>query len=696
MPHQAGPETLLRNMLPLLGQARVGLWYRGGGRVAKCLLGDFSTSQAEQLDAFAQALLACNPLAAGDVIEPDAFPSFLESLELAADLPASASSSYCWLGRDAHESWGPVLLMIDASLNDAAVRAFFDAYAARLSAGTDENAVLKALGEDRGIFYAFDQNGEAVFRSQRHRMMFGDHGNTRLSGQFQMPGMAALPTSVFDQVRSQGQWQGEVGVTSTVLGEDSVLVRLSRYEVRERQSSEYLAVIEPRQQAQKISEELHRLAFTDTLTGLANRARLMSQLVEQLAGARMLRTIGALLVIDIDRFKEINDTFGHSVGDDVLRGLAKRLEAHCGRQSTLARLSGDEFVLIIPHLGDTRKQVEKRGKERAEVLINAIEEPIHVDALRLELSASVGVCLFPRGLESAEQLLRDADIAMIEAKHHRANKVAIYCGEMMQAVQRRYEVEHSLREAIEADQLALWLQPQVNTHGKLVGAEALVRWIHPEKGLVPPCDFVPIAERSSLIVLLGNWVVREAARLARKMASLPGSPALSVNISARQFFDPRFVDALLNAIQESGVPAQQLTLELTENLMIEDINSVVAKMNLLAEFGFGFSVDDFGTGYSSLRYLNRMPLEELKLDREFVDRLPESREASFLVHTILDLAKNLELRVVAEGVETQAQRRYLEEQGCEVFQGYLIDRPLPEEEFFQRWCAQGTQAHAGQ
>ena len=431
--------------------------------------------------------------------------------------------------------------------------------------------------------------------------------------------------------------------------------------------------------------EIRRLAYYDALTGLPNRRLFMDRLNQALAGARRSGHVGALMFIDLDQFKRINDARGHDVGDAVLRQVGGRLTRFLRDEDTVARLGGDEFVVLLANLATKPDAAARLAMGVAEKIRGVMELPFQVEGVDYHLGASIGITIFPKAGETEDDLLREADTAMYRAKDAGRNAVVYFEFAMQESVQARLMLEQDLHHAIAQNELQLFLQPQVDAQGNLVGAEALVRWLHPTRGLISPLAFIPVAEESGLILGLGEWVLKEAARMLKEFDDLGRPLRLAVNISPRQFRQISFVADVQNILRDAGADPTHLVLEVTEGLVIEDIHDTVAKMDELNKIGIHFSIDDFGTGYSSLAYLKRLPLHELKIDRTFVQDVPNDTNDVALVETILSVAHHLGLSVVAEGVETEAQFAFLKARNCGCFQGYLFDRPLPWQEFKTRW-----------
>jgi diguanylate cyclase (GGDEF)-like protein/PAS domain S-box-containing protein len=493
----------------------------------------------------------------------------------------------------------------------------------------------------------------------------------------------AFYQEMWDSIHQTGGWQGEVWdrrkngteypkwlTISAVRGDDGAVTHYigTHLDITERKRAE---------------EKIQELAFFDQLTGLPNRTLLMDRLKQAMTASARNEGHGALLFIDLDHFKTLNDTLGHDKGDLLLKQVAQRLTACIREGDTVARLGGDEFVVVLPGLSPTLGEAARATELVGEKIVETLNTGYQLDRLPYKSTASVGATLFMGKDTTIDDLMKQADLAMYRAKESGRNALRFFDPDMESAVINRVALEKGLREAIEQQQFFLHYQAQVLENGELTGAEVLVRWQHPGKGTVSPAEFIPLAEETGLILPLGQWVMQTACAQLAQWAKDPTMARLmiAVNVSPRQFRQADFVDQVIEVIGRTGANPERLKLELTEGLLVENPEEVAQKMAALKARGVGFALDDFGTGYSSLSYLKRMPFDLLKIDQSFVrDVLSDPNDAA-IARTIVALAESLGLGVLAEGVETAAQRDFLAHIGCHAFQGYFFSRPVPVEEF---------------
>ena len=428
-------------------------------------------------------------------------------------------------------------------------------------------------------------------------------------------------------------------------------------------------------------ETIRRLAFHDALTHLPNRQLLLDRLNHALASSERNENRGALLFIDLDNFKKLNDTLGHVMGDLLLKQVAERLVSSVREGDTVARLGGDEFVVMLENLGEQEIVAAEQVEAIGEKILAALNNPYQLKQQIFRSSGSMGATLFCGEVQGAEELLKQADIAMYQAKKVGRNTLRFFDHKMQETIDARAAMEEQLRLALEKGQFELYYQVQVAREGNAIGAEALIRWHHPERGMVIPVEFISLAEETGLILPVGRWVLEEAcAKLAgwssdEKMRRF----VLAVNISARQFRQTEFVDDLKALIAKYTLDPSRLKLELTESKLLE--SSAAVTMNALKEIGVQLSLDDFGTGYSSLQYLQRLPLNQVKIDQSFIRDIATAPNDAAIVQTIIAMTEALRMDVIAEGVETEAQRKFLDMQSCRAYQGYLFGEPLPIEKF---------------
>jgi len=425
--------------------------------------------------------------------------------------------------------------------------------------------------------------------------------------------------------------------------------------------------------------DVETLAFYDPLTALPNRRLLNDRLQQALISSLRTGRLGALLFLDLDHFKTLNDTAGHLVGDMLLQQVARRLQAAVREEDTVARLGGDEFVVMLQNLSAVPMEAATQTKVLAENILANLNQPYVLQDKQHTNTCSVGATLFGDVHEEAGELLKRADIAMYEVKTTGRNGLCFFDPQMLDAITVRAELERDLRHALTESQFALHFQVQVADNGRAIGAEVLIRWLHPVKGLVAPLQFIGLAEETGLIIPIGEWVLQTACQQLRRWESDPIATEfqLAVNVSARQFRAVDFVDRVRAILAQTGARAGHLKLELTESIVLDNVKDAIEKMHSLKALGVRLSMDDFGTGYSSLSYLTRLPLDQLKIDQSFVRNIGVQTSDTVVIDTIIGLAKSLSLEVIAEGVETTEQRDFLSAHGCRLCQGYLLGKPMP-------------------
>ena len=439
-----------------------------------------------------------------------------------------------------------------------------------------------------------------------------------------------------------------------------------------------LAFIRDVSAAKVAEEEIKNLAFYDPLTGLPNRRLLWERLRQALIVSTRTRCKHALLFVDLDDFKALNDTFGHHVGDLMLQEAARRI-ASCVREvDTVARLGGDEFVVIIEDLSEIPEVAATQAKSVGAKILEAISQPYSLDGSECHSTSSMGITVFGDHGAGTNEVLQQADIAMYQAKSAGRNNMLFFAPALQASVNARAAIEDDLRQAIQQKQFSLYYQPQLE-RGLLTGVEALIRWKHPKRGIVLPCEFVPMAEETGLILPMGSWVLETACtQIAAWTARKEGAHlTVAVNISAREFRQPKFVEQVLTVLSRTGANPERLKLELAESMLLNNVDDVVAKMKELKSHGVRFSLDGFGTGRSSMTHLKRLPWDQLKIDRSFVGEIMADPISGAVAQAIISFGKAIGLSVIAEGVETEEQRAFLAKLGCHSFQGYLFSHPLP-------------------
>jgi diguanylate cyclase (GGDEF)-like protein/PAS domain S-box-containing protein len=490
---------------------------------------------------------------------------------------------------------------------------------------------------------------------------------------------ASFYAALWHTVRSTGVWQGEVWSrrnNGDIFPEWLLITAVKDDAGTITHFVGTLTDITARKQAE---DEINNLAFYDPLTGLPNRRLLLDRLKQALATSARQHHHGALLFIDLDNFKDLNDNRGHQIGDLLLQQVATRLSACTREGDTTARFGGDEFVVMLENMSPVAKEAAEQARVVGDKILSSLNLPYQLADYAHHSTPSIGITLFSEHHGTTDDLLKRADLAMYQAKAAGRNTLRFFDPEMQAVVSSRATLEDDLRDAIRKGQFLLHYQAQVDQQMHLTGAEVLLRWQHPVRGMVSPADFIPLAESSGLILPLGHWVLKTACAQLAAWANQPKMARLtiSVNVSARQFRHPDFVDQVMAVLDHTGANPQRLKLELTESLLVSDVEDIITKMTALKASGVGFSLDDFGTGYSSLSYLKRLPLDQLKIDQGFVRNILTDPNDAAIAKMVIALADSLGLTVIAEGVELDAQREFLASLGCLAYQGYLFGRPLP-------------------
>ncbi|MDX8129410.1 EAL domain-containing protein [Methylomonas sp. OY6] len=489
-------------------------------------------------------------------------------------------------------------------------------------------------------------------------------------------------TAMWTSLQETGHWQGEIWnrhKNGLIVAQWLTIAAVVAPDGR---ITHYVGTFSDITENKDAVAEIHRLAYYDPLTHLPNRRLLQDRLGQELVAGARNGLYGAILFLDLDNFKTLNDTRGHEAGDQLLIEVARRLRTSVRECDIVGRLGGDEFLVLLSDLSADVELAAMQTKQVGEKLLDALAHPYDINGYEFHCSASIGIRLY-RDHELAEELLRHADLAMYQAKMAGRNAVRFFDPSMQALATARADLEKDLRLALSQNQFKLYFQAQIYRNHQVVGAEALLRWQHPQRGLVSPLEFIALAEKTSLILPIGQCVLEAACTQLKQWEQHARSRQfrLAVNVSARQFRAADFVEQVRRTLDSHGVNPDLLELELTESLVLENINDTISKMHALREMGVRFSLDDFGTGYSSFSYLTQLPFDQLKIDRSFVHNIGIKTSDAVIVQTIIGMAHNLEIEVIAEGVETEAQRLFLEQHGCHACQGFLFSKPVPIDEF---------------
>jgi diguanylate cyclase (GGDEF)-like protein/PAS domain S-box-containing protein len=544
---------------------------------------------------------------------------------------------------------------------------------------------------------AFETQEGILITDLNHRIIRVNSAFTRLTGYSAEEAIGQTPEmlksglhdeyfypNMWDDIAKNKFWQGEIKsrrkngeiylawlTTTAVVTEDDSHV------------TNYVSVFSDITMRKQAEEQIHQLAFYDSLTKLPNRRLLVDRLRHAMtAGTRKLDH-GAILFIDLDNFKVLNDTRGHDVGDLLLIETARRLQECVRGADSVARLGGDEFVVMLEGLGAEQDQAAAQARVVGEKIRSTLNLPYHLGDIEHHSSCSIGISLFRDHETTVDELLKRADTAMYEAKACGRNALRFFDPTMQAVLEDRSVLEADLRSALSQQHFALFYQIQVNSDNQPIGAEALIRWMHPVRGMVMPESFISLAEETGLIIPIGVWVLETACVQLKAWETNPlaSELKLAINVSGRQFHQPDFVERVRQTLIKTGAVPNRLKLELTESVVLDDIDDTIAKMHELKQLGVQFSMDDFGTGYSSLSYLTQLPMDQLKIDQSFVHNINTKHTDAVIVQTIIGMGNTLGMEVIAEGVETEEQREFLYGAGCTRYQGYLLSRPVPLEEF---------------
>lgn len=490
--------------------------------------------------------------------------------------------------------------------------------------------------------------------------------------------------SIWRKIKKDGYWHGEIWERRK--GKENFPALQTINTIRnENGETHYVSIFKDITRLKETENELWKLAHFDQLTNLANRKLLEERINQAISEAYRNKRVGSMIFLDLDNFKHINDSLGHNDGDLMLKEIAARLKAVFRCEDTVARLGGDEYVVLIPDLAVDVEGATHATTTVIQKLFDTLQKPFSVKRYELHITTSIGIALFPSDGDTPQKLLRQADTAMYIAKNEGKNTFSFYHSGMQEMADQRLHMEREIRQALKTNELVVHYQPQYNARYDLIGYEALIRWVHPEHGPISPSDFIPVAEESDLILEIGDKVMRDVCQqLIRANGSGSDIPQISVNISSRQFAHLNFIDWVYSILDETGVDPNKLVLEITEGMIIKNLDRTISNMQTLKKTGIRFSVDDFGTGYSSLAYLKQLPIDELKIDRSFVCDLENDQNDAAIVDTIVAMARHLNLEIIAEGVERKEQLDWLIECGCNGFQGYYFGAPVPADEIHSK------------
>lgn len=486
---------------------------------------------------------------------------------------------------------------------------------------------------------------------------------------------------MYQELAKNNRWKGEIWNRRKNGEVFPELLTITGVLDEHKQLSHYVAIFSDVSAQKEAENKIHNLAFYDPLTDLPNRRLMLDRLQHEIAAAKRQNSYGALFFLDLDHFKNLNDSRGHQVGDKLLIQVAQRLSAIIRNEDTACRLGGDEFVVMVPGRFLDLQQATNHAAMLAEKILQAINQPYLVQGAEHHFSTSIGITVYPETADQPEVIIQQADTAMYRAKESGRNGIRFFRPAMQEAADRRLTLEKDMRMALQENQFILHYQPQYNGQREVISAEALIRWQHPGKGMISPAEFIPLAEDTQLILPIGAWVLKETCKQIQvwdRQGKVIGHVA--INVSSRQFRQPSFVQQVRQALLDTGIYADRLVIELTEGCVVDDIEDTIAKMCDLQAMGIKISIDDFGTGYSSLSYLKSLPLSQLKIDQSFVRQIDDPNVA-VIVETIIMMAKSLGLNVIAEGVENQSQVDFLTTKGCLFFQGFYFSRPVPADQF---------------
>lgn len=554
----------------------------------------------------------------------------------------------------------------------------------------DITARVKSEAELRIAAVAFDSFQGMLVTDKDNRILRVNRAFTEVTGYTQEELIGKSPAifssgkhdgefyrQMWHSINTQGHWQGEICDKRKSGKLYPQLLSISEVKDTQGQLSHYVAQINDITDRKNDAEKINHLAFYDALTGLPNRRLLLDRIGLARLNSNAHGKLGAMILIDLDNFKNINDLWGHSVGDKLLLQVAGRLREVAGQQDTLSRLGSDQFVLLLDAQFDNQAQLMDSLEHISHALLDSLDQPYAHEELNLRSSGCLGLVILDADSLSAEELLRQAELAMYEAKAAGKGEMRFFDPEMQEMISQRLLLEEDIVRGLNAGEFHVYFQAQFNDDGDMTGTEALVRWHHPERGVLAPGAFIEVAEAAGLMNQIDHVVLQRSCEQMACWARLAAfrDVTVSVNISSIQLYQPGFVQEVLNILQQTGANPALLKLELTESMLLTDMPQAISRMRLLKQSGIRFAIDDFGTGYSSLHYLQQLPLDQLKIDQSFVRGLPDDSNSLAIIRAIIAMANSLELEVIAEGVETEAQRAILLSNGCHLYQGYLFARP---------------------
>ena len=541
----------------------------------------------------------------------------------------------------------------------------FESHSGIMITDGDKNILRVNLSQERMTGYSSEEmvgNNPRMLRSDRQD--------------------SAFYKKMWSQINTTGSWQGELWNRKKDGSLYAEYLSITAVKDKIGNVTHYVGTSNDITERKKAEEKIEQLAYYDELTNLANRRLLLNRLKHEISVATRHQTFGSLLYLDLDRFKNLNDALGHPVGDELLRQVASRLKALVRSGDTVSRLGGDEFVIMLPVMNDDMEKATTEASAVAEKARARLSDIFDLQGYQYHLNTSIGIVVFPEKNDTPDDILKHADSALYLAKAEGRNTSRFYEVAMQEDADARLALEKDIRNAMRNNELVLDYQPQVDIHGSVVGTEALLRWHHPQHGLIPPDKFIPLAEETGLILDIGNWVLKTAVEQIAQWYAIgicPGHKTLAINVSPRQFNQADFVQRVKQVIEDADVSPGCIELEITENLLMSSVVVVIEKLAQLREYGVRIAIDDFGTGYSSLSYLKTLPLDKLKIDQSFVRDIALDSDDAAIVDTIIAMSSRLNLQVIAEGVETREQLEFLKSKGCEVFQGYYFSKPVSAE-----------------